>query len=164
MKIIVVDPGGNTGVVWGSFDVYGGLSSHEVISKEVKTKKSSFGIDDYDCRNFVDGFRNLSRFITRFLPDVVIFEGFQLWTKDADLTPVYLLTLAEWELTAARSRVVPPWQYEVQAPSERTVIRDEQLKRWGLWMGSKDVRAAMKHLIVYIRKLQSVPSEEELFE
>lgn len=37
-------------------------------------------------------------------------------------------------------------------PSEMAVITDARLKQWGLWIpNQKDARAALKHLMVYLR-------------
>lgn len=37
-------------------------------------------------------------------------------------------------------------------PSEMSVITDARLKQWGLWFpNQKDARAALKHLLVYLR-------------
>lgn len=38
-----------------------------------------------------------------------------------------------------------------QPSSSMTVITDERLRRWGLWVTGKDARAALKHLIVHLR-------------
>lgn len=41
-----------------------------------------------------------------------------------------------------------------QQPSDIGVITDDRLRAWGLWLPgqiNKDIRAAMKHLIIYLR-------------
>lgn len=86
-------------------------------------------------------------YVRSFKPDVVVYEGFDLWTAAADLTPVELIALMRWEWRRA------PWKLVQQNPSERSVITPERLKRWGLWTpGKKDAMSAMQHLITYLRK------------
>lgn len=156
MKIIAMDPGGNTGLVIGDYDIWSGKSAHEVVSSGL------IEVMDINCRDVFAGFRDIDRVVCGNSPDVVLIEGFHLWTAAADLTPVQLLALSEWEWGVKGSL---QFKYAVQQPHERSVVRDDQLRRWSLWHpGRKDVNAAMKHLIVYVRKLQASPGEGPEFD
>jgi hypothetical protein len=126
----------------------GGLAAHEVV--RAARESGYFGVANFNCRDVLAGFEGICQYVRQHSPDVVVMEGFQLWTAAADLTPVQLLALADWEFKQGR---LGCGQLEFQQPGERNVVRDDQLHRWNLWCpGMKDVNAAMKHLIVYIRK------------
>jgi len=159
-RIVSIDPGGTTGIVWGMFDLEGGLASHEVV--KAARRSGHFGVANINCRDVLVGFYNLCLYVDQRTPDVVLMEGFQLWTQNADLTPVQLLALAEWEFNQGR---LATGNLVIQMPGERNVVRDDQLHKWGLWnAGMKDVNSAMKHLIVYIRKHQRPVVSEEGWE
>lgn len=139
MKLMAIDPGGNTGIVYGDFELRSDIPSHEIV-------KGLHTVVDIDCSDPYDGFDELDCLINAFKPDEIICENFQLWTVAADLTPVQLITLLNYRLGSIC----------MQEPSERNVITDARLKAWDLWYsGRKDVNAAMKHLLVWIRKNQN---------
>lgn len=147
MKIIAIDPGGNTGLVntYTEFDIE---SAHVIVRDALLSGEAS--VHNFDCRDVIKGFAELDKLVCAFNPDVVVYETFDLWTLAADVTPIELIALMKWQ-----------WRYEewslaAQNPSERSVITDKRLKDWKLWTpGEKDINAAMKHLLVWMRKNQS---------
>jgi hypothetical protein len=155
MKVVAIDPGGNTGIVSIEIDEASvqdvisnqSLSSHALVQHaNVEGKLELF---DVDCRDVMKGFSQMNTLLHSVEPDIIVYETFDLWTVAADLTPVELIALMKWEWRN--------WANLVQQnPSERSVITDKRLKDWGLWYpGRKDVNAAMKHLLVWIRKNQA---------
>lgn len=147
MRIVAVDPGGMTGLVLvnlldhipSEFNA----PSHELVKGAEPT------IIEVNCHDINKGFAEMNTIVHEFGPDVVVYEMFYLWTVAADLSPVKLITLMEWEWSRW-TELVP------QNPSERSVITDLRLKNWWLWSpGKKDANAAMKHLLVWMRKSQS---------
>jgi len=54
-------------------------------------------------------------------------------------------------------REAPDIQLHLQSPSDKSVITDERLKRWGLYMrGQQHARDAERHLVLWLRKHSAI--------
>lgn len=152
LKVATIDPGGTTGMVL--YDQHKPSVSPAHVQLLSAKQEGRLEVIEVNCRNVLGGFRDILGVLDKFNPDVVVYEGFDLWTVAADLTPVELNALLRWEIgpdsgwsKSGKVKLVK------QSPSERTVATSERLKRWGLWEpGKKDAMAAMQHMVVYLRK------------
>lgn len=164
MKIASVDPGGRTGLVLLELDptktmvFVGGrrsgkadrISSTVVIEalKEDRLRWMNIhGDEELQARNLYE--------LLKFY-DVVIIEDFQLsakvHTRNSELlSPVRIgfgLSLLLNMSPKFKGKIV--WQQ----PTQMGVITDDRLRSWGLWLPgerNKDIRSAMKHLLIYLR-------------
>jgi len=86
----------------------------------------------------------------------VVLEDFILRERTSDrslLSPVRLNAMLTQTITSER----PELSVVLQSPSDKSVIRDDQLKRWGLWsVGQQHARDATRHLVLWLRKNSSL--------
>jgi hypothetical protein len=89
---------------------------------------------------------------------VVVQEDFSLRMMSSDpemLEPVRWL--AVWDHWAATSGGFP-FPVVRQMPSEKSVVTDQRLHLWGLWVpGKEHKRDALRHALVYLRRFVSSP-------
>lgn len=164
MKIASVDPGGRTGLVLLELDptktmVFNGgrrtgaadrISSTVVIEalKEDRLRWMNIhGDEEVQARNLYGALK---------FHDIVIIEDWQIpakvSTRNRDsLSPVRIgfgLSLLLNMSPKFKGKIV--WQQ----PTQMGVITDDRLRSWGLWLPgqeNKDIRSAMKHLLIYLR-------------
>lgn len=164
MKIASVDPGGRTGLVLLELDptktmVFNGGKragfqdriSSTIVQEAMKDNRLSWR---NVCGDELTQVENLYGTCRR--SDVVIIEDFQIPAnissrKHEVLSPVRIgfgLALLLKMSKTFNGRVV--WQQ----PTQMGVITDDRLRAWGLWLpgeSNKDIRSAMKHLLIYLR-------------
>ncbi len=149
MKIASVDPGGRTGLVTIEYKFRG--SGHLTVQRAKRDQRlitrNVHGSEDQQTRFLYEECREY---------DVVVIEDFQLpakvHTRNRELlSPVRIgfgLALLLGMSPKFNGKVV--WQQ----PTQMGVITDDRLREWGLWLPgqvNKDIRSAMKHLIIYLR-------------
>ena len=82
----------------------------------------------------------------------MVCESFQLRERTSDpslLSPVRIQSKLELLLHMKRIRVD---DYTTQQPSQKSVITDERLRRWGLWLpGKPHACDAMRHAAIRLR-------------
>jgi hypothetical protein len=153
MKIASIDPGGITGVVLidiGKWPIQSmRTAAHLMIKRAIDSGKLKWmDVKGPEEKQVWELYRLVKNH------DVVIYEDYIprapiKTTKRESLSPVRISFGLELLLNKSEKfngKVVR------QQSTQMGVITDERLKRWGLWVvGSKDVRSAMKHLVIYLR-------------
>lgn len=146
MRVMAVDPGGVSGWV-----VYDGPSRHRPTMDDLLEIGFTKG-------KWVQQSLDLAHIAWMWEPDTLVIEGFRIPgripTKKADLLlPVRIASGLEALMADMKNapRIV------IQQPSQMGVITDERLKRWGLWHTQKDIRAAIKHLLIFLRSKTGTP-------
>lgn len=159
--VMSVDPGGKTGFViatWPSKEQMRqevrDSSAHEAVVKRRRTGNFKFGNVTGPYRLQAVRLWELSlrlRVSHMRIEDFQLMQGGPSKQKTQDLlSPVKV----GWGLAALLQHSNAEMQVDWPMPGEMGVITDERLKLWGLWLpGDKDARAALKHLLVYLRKL-----------
>lgn len=145
MLIMAVDPGGTTGVA--VCEVGRGVS-HYLVAKEHEAGRLRLeqleGGWKFQCHM-------LLAMCEQLRPDAVVIESFQLRTKLAQLSPVQIGSVLDFELGKLHMPV------EWQTPSERSVMTDARLRGWGLWTPGKPHQMdALRHLLVFARKRAAI--------
>jgi hypothetical protein len=152
-----VDPGVTTGwAISGLLKLnMAQLGSHEMVKRgmvavgQVVSKRSVM-------RSEIEASSELLRIAVAHGVEIIIMEDFRLFPDEAHnpdpagIAPVRIYSMMEalaWE----RGLMI---DFVYQMPGEKTIITDERLKRWGLWVrGARHARDAVKHLCVYARKM-----------
>jgi hypothetical protein len=87
--------------------------------------------------------------------ELVVMESFFLFPDQghspdpAGIAPVRIISRFEM----INWLTLPTYPITFQTPSEKSVITDERLRRWGLWKpGKPHANDAMRHLCVFARK------------
>jgi len=140
MKIFAIDPGETTGIAFGEVD-----RTYQIL-KPMWTQLQTY--DPYD------GAPLILDLISELRPDVVVMEDFVPRTLAANLQPMTLIHIVNWEFR--RGNYWDGWSpgtLAMQQPSERSVINDDRLKRLELYQPAMPhANDAMRHLVVYSRK------------
>lgn len=172
MRVMAVDPGVVTGLAWATVDLDDGRRIDELVRESWER-----GGKDGGCWQLDVGYgdhaesRGVWRIIDRWLcvlePDLMVWEDFRLFPNERHApdqrgtVPMRMLAAMDMMWWLAKNVPVEDGpvisRYVKQMPGERSVVKVEQLKRWGLWRtpkqhGGKDAMAATQHLIVALRK------------
>ncbi len=154
--LMAIDPGSTTGYAWVQIKKSDKMeSAHEFFKERWMMDKAGYG--EYGDSRAAEAI-TIDKVLTQIKnrkPNVVIIESYtvRLPVRDTSYTALspariggaidYACSGFAWEPTV-----------EWQTPSQMGVITDTRLKHWGLWLpGKKDARAALKHLLIYMRKL-----------
>lgn len=161
MKIGSVDPGGRTGLIkieTRQLVIIGGRGFGKADRSALAVIKDAMQHDRFIGCNIhgteLEQAQELYRRLRAF--DVVIIEDWQIPAKISTrkheaLSPVRIgFGLALLLTMSPRFKGKIVWQQ----PTQMGVITDDRLRQWGLWLPgqeNKDIRSAMKHLIIYLR-------------
>lgn len=158
LNLIALDPGGTTGMAWAMFPPNGNvpdaylkkMSRAWQIDGEHKDQALLLYQEILDCMKRAGGV-NQSTYNVRTIvacEDFVVPSGPRRKTV---LSPVRVGAMLEYHVWLEELNLEWRWQQ----PGERSVITDEMLKRWGLWLpGQPHAMDALRHLIVLQRKLE----------
>ena len=141
MRILAIDPGRTTGVAWADIDRTWQVTNACWMQYETYNKS--------DIKMLLD-------IIHTVLADVVVMEDFITRTLAADVWPLTIIHIIQWEFEHGNY-----WEgrhtgtLAMQQPAERSVINDSRLKRMELYQpGQPHANDAMRHLVVYSRKMR----------
>lgn len=87
----------------------------------------------------------------------VVGENFHFREKTESshmLSPIRVL--AAFEAFMCQQNELRLVEFSTQSPSDKSIITDQRLKAWGFWLpgkANKDIRDAIRHLIVKLRTL-----------
>jgi hypothetical protein len=153
MKVVAIDPGTHTGVAWGTWEPVVGWCKW-------KGNEETFGVEQVNCPDEVEGLKRIWAVIVREQPDVIVIEDFILLPPDAmkkkggwssarsGLSPTrigfglkVLLSIAhgdfglEWTWLAPDGRRYLKERVAVvwQMPSMMAGVTEAELRRMGLW-------------------------------
>lgn len=167
LNLIAVDPGGDTGLASAIYnpDFDGTAHEHirvafgarmgEAIQVGGESKQQVLAIHEY-IQGQIKRAGDTPAYEVR---TVVICEDFNppsKHTKKSVLQPHKIASMLEFQVWNEDPDGRITWVY--QNPGERNVITDQMLRKWKLWQPGKandDAMAALKHLIVYARKLEN---------
>lgn len=166
LRVVSLDPGGTTGCAWATVERGRVIPSiAETLGvRQVRTR----GRED-------DGTWELAELVDEIEPHVLVMEDFRLFvgdkqqTSDTDgLSPVRIiarLDLLWWMGWKAGADVGMAGTFGVQLPlvvkqmpGERKVVKDDWLRKEGLWRtekrqsGGPHAMDALRHLIVFARR------------
>lgn len=141
MRILAIDPGRTTGVAWGEID-----RTWRVVSPAWAQYKT------YDMMDIT----YILNLISTVQPDVVVIENFIPRTLSADMWPMTIIHVIQWEVSQGNY-----WNgmftgtLVMQEPNERSIINDVRLKKMELYQPAQPhANDAMRHLVVYSRKMR----------
>lgn len=162
---VALDPGKTTGVAWLRVRaaVLRDMGWLSVLKARLGLGGATWeaGTGEIDCEDLVGGVGRLTDAIAGVarvgiarapVRVVVVVEDFSLYAgrqhvgKDALWSPRVAAGLQC--LIGRVTGLLWVWQM----PSERTVITDERLKRWGVYVPGDHARDALRHMIVWLRK------------
>lgn len=167
-NIIAIDPGGETGVAWACYPQGDGKPVHEIVRKamglklggtwqrkgEPKTQALAVVEDIEECMSKVGhGKQQAYKVRTHVVCESFIPPASRA-RKRSILLPVQIAAYIEYHVWLNVMEVEWVWQQ----PNERTVVTADMLRKWELWKPGKandDAMAALQHLIVYARKLET---------
>lgn len=151
--VMAMDPGGTTGVAWALF------------KNDWTMEVESWKCCQVPCADENEGVDRLLKLIGRTGPDILVLEDFILLPKihtmdRSGIAPARINAKIDWEVWKGKDEwMFSPPEIVYQMPSERMVIRDDWLKRKGLWRtpkagGGQHAMDAARHLEVYRRKME----------
>lgn len=160
VKVLVGDPGTTTG--W----VASVLERTDEPSHEMVKRCAPVGGHIGGGTSMKDELANAWDFLSlgwKMDVDVVVLESFILFpdrqhTPDPSaVTPVRIISMVEAYNDVIRRGMMDSMDDALpiiyQTPSQKSVITDERLRRWGLWTpGKTHKNDAMRHLLVFARK------------
>lgn len=158
--VMAIDPGGDTGWVWamvpgrrdpsvelGEARASGRMEWGELGGEENEQVLQIREIWVRALRRYRLSVRAGQSRQTRF-----VCESFQLRESTSDpslLSPVRIQSKLELLLYTGN---IQADVYQTYQPSQKSVITDERLKRWGLWLpGQRHARDAMRHVALDLR-------------
>lgn len=153
MRIGAVDPGGRTGLVTIELPGYGPFRGNATDAVVLAMREGRLTLQNINGPE-LDQAWTLYRELRFF--DVVVCEDWQIPAKTSNrnretLSPVRIAF--GLELLLAQSRMFEG-VFIYQQPTQMGVITDDRLRAWGLWLlgeKNKDIRSALKHLLIYLR-------------
>lgn len=159
IRVAAVDPGGRTGLVTLEVPSAASILSTNGASLVIKAmNEGRLGLENIDGTE-LDQTKALYYKLRDF--NVVIIEDYIIrvplkTTRREALSPVRIAFGLDLLLTMSS---VFNGGIVYQQSTQLSVITDDRLKAWGLWLPgqrNKDIRAALKHLLIYLRAPHSV--------
>lgn len=167
LSAFAIDPGGVSGWAWvccelrGGAPINGALDAVQVargLNEKMCFWGEVSGPENQQVQELVRILRlahqRAASFAHARIQRATIIESFSLRERTQDsslLAPVRIASKldlwVEMEDGLSDGNMVT-----YQTPADKEVISDDRLKRWGLWIpGKKDARAALKHLLLFLR-------------
>lgn len=152
-NIMSVDPGGTSG--YAAIHIPSGPSKRSTHERVLSAKECGH----LRCEEVKGGPTTqaiaLMRLVEQLRCNTLLIESMYLdapLTKRVKTMDILSPCKVGWGLAALVTHSLPHVRILWRPPSEMSVITDERLHRWELWIpGKKDARAALKHLLVYLR-------------
>lgn len=138
LEILAFDPGGTSGWAW-------------ILARPGQT------LPDYFDAGQITGSSNeqaceIVNLLEQYRNAKVVCEAFHLRTLAAELSPVVLGSIIEWE--AYKDGRATHYQ---QPSLAKSTITNERLRRWGLWVAGDHARDGMRHAVTFLRRTHLEP-------
>lgn len=155
-SVLAFDPGGITGWCVMSVHVDALLSDeYAILDNITHWEQGQLDVDEHQQE------MEIAQLMEAWDSAALLFEGFELRTVAAELSPVRLTAVAAH---IARHYFMPPRPIFKQMPSHAmTTITDRRLKDWGLYKpGQEHARDAERHAILFLRRAKANPKLRKL--